>query len=171
MAFDPNMRASDADRDRVASLLREHHAAGRLTAEEFDERLGQTFTAVTVGQLDRLLADLPSIDLYRLPDAALTRQPRQAQRPARRRGRSAGWQAAWGSWFTVTVLCFIIWLLAGGGYFWPIWVALPFGACLGVGWLASTAIGGGSSHDSISGDPGHQQLPRPDDDLPGRPGR
>ena len=38
MAYDPNIRASDADRDRAASLLREHHAAGRLTAEEFAER-------------------------------------------------------------------------------------------------------------------------------------
>lgn len=170
MAFDPNIRASDADRDRVASLLREHHAAGRLSAEEFDERLGQTFSAVTVGELDRLLADLPSIDLYRLPDASLTRQPRQA-RSSGRRGRSAGWQAAWTSWFALTVLCFVVWLLAGGGYFWPIWVALPFGACLGVGWLASNAMGGGSSQRGIGGDSGQGQLPRPDDDLPGRPRR
>ena len=37
MAADPRIRASDEDRDRVVSLLREHHAAGRLTAEEFNE--------------------------------------------------------------------------------------------------------------------------------------
>jgi len=104
MAFDPNIRASDADRDRVASLLREHHAAGRLSPAEFSERLDRTFAAVTVGELDKLLADLPSIDLYRLPDAALTRQPRQVQHGqalrANRRGRSAGWRAAWSVWFT-----------------------------------------------------------------------
>ena len=29
MASDPRIRASDADRDRTAALLREHHAAGR----------------------------------------------------------------------------------------------------------------------------------------------
>ena len=40
MPGDPRIRASDADRDRVAALLREHHAAGRLTAEEFHERMG-----------------------------------------------------------------------------------------------------------------------------------
>jgi len=39
MAYDPDIRASDTDRDRAASLLREHHAAGRLTAEEFSDRL------------------------------------------------------------------------------------------------------------------------------------
>ena len=39
MVADPRIRASDDDRDRTASLLREHHAAGRLTPEEFNERL------------------------------------------------------------------------------------------------------------------------------------
>ena len=39
MASDARTRASDADRDRTAAALREHLAAGRLTAEEFDERL------------------------------------------------------------------------------------------------------------------------------------
>ena len=91
MAYDPNIRASDADRDRAASLLREHHAAGRLTAEEFGERLDRAFGARTVGEIDNLLKDLPGIDLYRLPDAALTRQPRQRQRrrPSSGRGSQA----------------------------------------------------------------------------------
>ena len=39
MPANPQMRASDDDRDRAAALLREHHAAGRLTVEEFHERL------------------------------------------------------------------------------------------------------------------------------------
>jgi hypothetical protein len=39
MPSDPKIRASDADRDRTAALLREHLAAGRLTAEEYHERL------------------------------------------------------------------------------------------------------------------------------------
>ena len=34
MPGDPRIRASDVDRDRAAALLREHHAAGRLTAED-----------------------------------------------------------------------------------------------------------------------------------------
>jgi hypothetical protein len=73
MASDPRIRASDADRDRTAALLREHHAAGRLTAEEFNERLEKVYAAKTLGELDELLADLPGIDLYKLPDASLRR--------------------------------------------------------------------------------------------------
>jgi Domain of unknown function (DUF1707) len=175
MAFDPNIRASDADRDRVASLLREHHAAGRLTAQEFSERLDRTFSAITVGELDELLADLPGIDLYRLPDAALTRQPRQARQSQAARenrgGRSAGWRAAWGVWFTVSLVSFVVWLLAGAGYAWPLWVAVPFGAVLAGSWLAATALGGGPARGLGRGSRGPAELPRADDDLPGRPGQ
>src|SRR5260370_11604910 len=78
MAADPRIRASDEDRDRVVSLLREHHAAGRLTAEEFNERLDKAYAAKTVGELDELMADLPAMDLYRLPDASLPRYGRPA---------------------------------------------------------------------------------------------
>jgi hypothetical protein len=73
MPSDPKIRASDADRDRTAALLREHLAAGRLTAEEFHERLDLAYGARTLGQLDELLADLPGIDLYELPEAKLRR--------------------------------------------------------------------------------------------------
>lgn len=63
----PPIRASDADRDRTASLLHEHHAAGRLTPEEFHERLEAALTARTLDELDALTADLPHIDHYKLP--------------------------------------------------------------------------------------------------------
>jgi hypothetical protein len=53
------MRASDADRDAVISDLGEHFQAGRLTADELDERTGQALTARTMGELSELLADLP----------------------------------------------------------------------------------------------------------------
>jgi len=73
MPSDPKIRASDADRDRTAALLREHLAAGRLTPEEFHERLDLAYAAKTLGQLDELMADLPGIDLYDLPEAKLRR--------------------------------------------------------------------------------------------------
>ncbi|MBO0802615.1 MAG: DUF1707 domain-containing protein [Nocardiopsaceae bacterium] len=76
MPGDPRIRASDADRDRTASLLREHHAVGRLTASEFAERLDRAFAAKTLGELDELMADLPAIDLYRLPSAEIRRRRR-----------------------------------------------------------------------------------------------
>ena len=73
MPADPRIRASDEDRDRVAAMLREHHAVGRLTVDEFNERLDKAYAATTMGDLDELLADLPPIDLYRLPAAYLPR--------------------------------------------------------------------------------------------------
>lgn len=55
-------RAGDADRDRVVEQLRRHHADGRLTAEEFQERMETALAARYVDELPPLLADLPSQD-------------------------------------------------------------------------------------------------------------
>ena len=52
-------RVGDADRNRTADLLKEAHAAGYLTLEETDERLGTALAARTRGELDQLVADLP----------------------------------------------------------------------------------------------------------------
>lgn len=54
------LRASDADRDRIADILREALAEGRLTAEEHAERVEEVYRAKTVGQLDPLVQDLPA---------------------------------------------------------------------------------------------------------------
>jgi hypothetical protein len=171
MAYDPNIRASDADRDRTASLLREHLAAGRLSPEEFSERLDRAFVAKTVGEIDALLKDLPGIDLYRLPDAALTRYPHQVNdKPPRLSRRNRGWRAAWGAWFTVVLICFAVWALGGRGSVWPLWVAGPWGAVLAGSWVTANAFRGESSRRSLTGRR-QGQLPSGDDDLPGRPGR
>jgi hypothetical protein len=74
VAGDPRIRASDADRDRTATLLGKHHAAGRLNSAEFHERMEKAMDAGTLGDLDELLADLPVIDIYDLPDASLRRR-------------------------------------------------------------------------------------------------
>ncbi len=155
MAFDPNIRASDADRDRTVTLLREHLAAGRLDNMEFDDRMEKALAAKTLGELDLLMADLPGIDLYRLPDARLTRQPMQAQ-PARRHREH--WRAAWGSWFTVSLVLFVIWALGGHGYVWPLWIAGPWAAILVGDWVAGSHRRG-RQLGSGSGGPG--QLPGP----------
>jgi lipopolysaccharide export LptBFGC system permease protein LptF len=55
-----DLRLSDADRDRAVTELSEHFQAGRLTAEEFDERSGQALRARTGKDLAVLLADLPA---------------------------------------------------------------------------------------------------------------
>jgi hypothetical protein len=169
MASDPRIRASDDDRDRAAALLREHHAAGRLTPEEFNERLDKVYEAKTLGDLDQLMDDLPAIDLYRLPDASLPRSYRR-QVPgagsyleaaggtlAGRHSRFSGaWAAAWGSWFSVTLLCFVIWALSGTGYLWPLWVAGPWGAIMIGRWISGSHPSGGSGRRQLRG--GHDQI-------------
>ncbi|WP_151479326.1 DUF1707 SHOCT-like domain-containing protein [Streptomyces albicerus] len=55
-----DLRASDADRDRTADILREALAEGRLTAEEHAERVEEVFRAKTVGELEPLIQDLPA---------------------------------------------------------------------------------------------------------------
>ncbi|MFD9115592.1 DUF1707 domain-containing protein [Streptomyces bottropensis] len=54
------LRASDADRDRIADLLRDALAEGRLTAEEHSERVEGVLAARTVGELDVFVRDLPA---------------------------------------------------------------------------------------------------------------
>ncbi|WP_030760338.1 DUF1707 SHOCT-like domain-containing protein, partial [Streptomyces sp. NRRL F-2664] len=56
----PELRASDADRDRVAERLRDAVAEGRLDMEEFEERLEAVYKSRTYAQLEPLTADLPA---------------------------------------------------------------------------------------------------------------
>jgi hypothetical protein len=53
------LRASDADRERVAGLLRDAYAEGRLSHVEHDERLTRTYAATTYADLVPILQDLP----------------------------------------------------------------------------------------------------------------
>ncbi|GAA2957895.1 DUF1707 domain-containing protein [Streptomyces enissocaesilis] len=54
------MRASDAERERVAEVLRDAVAEGRLDMEEFDQRLDAVYEARTHGELEPLVRDLPA---------------------------------------------------------------------------------------------------------------
>jgi hypothetical protein len=56
----PALRASDADRERTIALLREHAVEGRLTLEEFTERMSAAVLARTSDELQELARDLPS---------------------------------------------------------------------------------------------------------------
>jgi hypothetical protein len=57
---DSGLRASDAERERVADALRRHHLDGRLDTEELQDRLERAYAARTTGELGPLLADLPA---------------------------------------------------------------------------------------------------------------
>ncbi len=53
------VRASDDERNRITDQLRFHCAAGRITVEELEHRLGQAMSAQSVGELASLVHDLP----------------------------------------------------------------------------------------------------------------
>jgi len=56
----PALRASDSERDAVVERLKTGLVEGRLTDEEFDQRMRAALTARTRADLERLLADLPA---------------------------------------------------------------------------------------------------------------
>jgi Domain of unknown function (DUF1707) len=77
MAMDDRIRASDADRERIAARLREHYAEGRLTSEELDERVTAALSAKTLGDLRHLMADLPEPGMTQQPGGwPMTSEPR-----------------------------------------------------------------------------------------------
>jgi hypothetical protein len=127
---DPHLRAADADRAAVATALGEHMSAGRLTLEEYDERLARAYAAKTYGELAELTADLPKASKSRSP---ATTQPATA--PTQR--GQWGWDDShsWRAWRSTAVIVLAIWAVASLAnwellYFWPIWVIGPWGAVL-----------------------------------------
>ena len=58
--MNPGMRAASADRERAVDVLKAGFAEGRLTQEEYNERVGRAYAARTYGELTALTADLPA---------------------------------------------------------------------------------------------------------------
>ena len=56
---DHDLRASDAEREALVDVLRDHAAEGRLSTEELEERTGAAYSATTRGELVALRRDLP----------------------------------------------------------------------------------------------------------------
>ena len=69
-ARSPDLRASDADRDRVIDVLRAATADGRLTADEFNERMEAALSSRTFRELAPLTADLATTRASRAPETA-----------------------------------------------------------------------------------------------------
>ena len=91
MAPGPDLRIGDAERDVTTRQLRECFAQGRLTIDEFNDRLGQALSATTQAELDRLTRDLPPVMRSPAPlphTAGYRGDPRYAYDPR----QDHGWQ-------------------------------------------------------------------------------
>lgn len=132
MMREPHLRASDADRERVADLLREHCSAGRLSMEEFHTRLDACFAARTFGDLDQLLADLPGPGPYDdLPVPASQTAGAHPALPYHSPPSTelAPWRGPLASFVTTNIIVWVIYLVvAGGGFPWPVFVTAGTGA-------------------------------------------
>jgi hypothetical protein len=103
------LRIGDAERDAAAADLGEHYAAGRLTLDELKERLDEIFSARTLGQLGRVMADLPRP--ARLPsDDRWQAGPLADFGSAEREGPTAADRAGRFAALSLLLLAMLIWL-------------------------------------------------------------
>ena len=137
------MRASDRDRQEAVERLRAALDEGRLKMEEYVQRMGLAYEAVTYGDLAVLYADLPAAGKTANWDAAPSALPPPAPAPQTaltpRHGTLAdlptSLKVLWTIWLAAVSINVVVWVLvsATGGhlvYPWPVWVAGPSGAAL-----------------------------------------
>ena len=102
------LRIGDAERERTAELLRAHATAGRLDADELEERLERTYSARYAADLEGVLAELPE-------------EPAPRARP-----QPSGPTPL----FPVAVIALLV-IAAVTGSWWLLWLILPIGFILG----------------------------------------
>ena len=154
----PDMRASDAERQEVVERLRGALDEGRLKMDEYLERMGLAYEAVTYGDLVPLYRDLPEARAVAKPVAAAPPAPVPAPAPraaiVQRRGFAGlptPLKVLWTIWATVVSINVVIWVLVSATtahllYPWPLWVAGPWGVVLlGVTALVATIRRGRSA--------------------------
>jgi hypothetical protein len=111
------------DREGVGTLLREHYSDGRLTLDEFQERLEKAYAAKTLGELAVLTADLPATSTKAAPPPAGP-LPDEAAHWKRVRERVL-------TYVLLMLFLIAIWAATGRyGSFWPIWPILVGGCIL-----------------------------------------
>ena len=116
----PPMRASDAERDAAVAALGEHFQAGRLTADELDDRTGKALAARTVPELADLMADLPPVRPAMPDQAPLAERPRSTFHPL--------------VIPAVVVVMLVTTMLALAGAHQPrLWLAIPFAVLIARG--------------------------------------
>ncbi len=121
----PQLRASDADREQLAGELRDHAVAGRIDTDELEERLQSAYGARTLGELDELRRDLPATP-EQLALAVRERRSHLVRRTIQETGGSLG----------LFAICTAIWVASGAtGFFWPLFVVIGvIGLLLRNGW-------------------------------------
>lgn len=127
------MRASDADREIVRAVLAEAYSDGRLTREEYDDRLGTLYGTRTLGDLTSLVADLipPSA-----PPPARAPLPRADLRERGERKWRKDVEGAVMGFLVPSIICTVLWVAFDrGGFFWPMFPMLFLGLSL-VGTIA-----------------------------------
>jgi cation transport ATPase len=128
----PVIRASDTDRDRAVDQLRQHLADGRLTMEEFTERVDEAYEARTTADLQQALRELPHV---RVTEPRSPEQREKATRRKRKRERELRGHLV--TFVLVNMFLVAIWLatsVAAGEpiFFWPIFPILGWGLGLAV---------------------------------------
>ncbi|MDO8188016.1 DUF1707 domain-containing protein [Conexibacter sp. JD483] len=117
MGSEADLRASDAERERTVTQLRDHFSSGRISEQELDERSDAAYAARTVGELTALVADLPALPAP---------PPRPGHDPEREAARKRVLYKSGTAAITI-LICVVIWAASGAGYFWPVWVMLGTG--------------------------------------------
>ena len=138
MSDQRRMRASDRDRQQVVEQLRRALEDGRLTMEEYMERMEVAYQAATYGDLAPLCADLPiSSQAIAGPQTtvAAAAPPAVFCRAGFLAGLPTVLKVLWTIWLTAVSINVVVWALVSGtrghlAYPWPVWVAGPYGATL-----------------------------------------
>lgn len=143
MVGDEGMRIGDAEREAAVAELQNHLAAGRLTPDEFNERMDKAFEARTSAEIDALFRDLPgrggpnpmAQPVYQDPYAEM--EPAYQQQPPMQWGDSSeelqqpAGKPWFAQWWVLLVAIFVsgaadgrLWFLVPLAAIW-IWVIYP----------------------------------------------
>jgi Domain of unknown function (DUF1707) len=116
------MRASDADREIVRATLGDAFADGRLTREEYDDRLNTLYGSRTLGEVSSLVTDLVPLDGSPMAPAPLLGADMRT-RAARK------WRKDVEESLAAFIICTVIWIaVTGGGFFWPVFPCCSSGS-------------------------------------------
>jgi len=138
------MSVSDAERDRTVQALTKHCGDGRITLDELEERIEAAFAASSSAELHELLRDLPgetqTLGVTVTPSPALQRHPSPPSvpnpllSPQARQAGTIALRVHLVVYLSIIGLLSMIWLLSTGtsAPFWPVWVAMPWGAALAI---------------------------------------